>query len=133
MTDLAYFLGASLTVEDRRASEQTLVREYFDALVGHGVGGLRFEDCWEGYRRACCLGLLMTIGPAVIVERTDRGDEMFMGSLARFAQQVLDLDALELLRRRGPGARRRYVRRRPMNGRTIRAARSSGTRAGTST
>ena len=39
----------------------------------------------------------MTVGPAVIVERTARGDDMFMTSVARYAQQVLDLDAFELL------------------------------------
>src|SRR4029077_8449242 len=32
-----------------------------------------------------------------IVERTERGDDMFMTSLERFAQQVIDLDATELL------------------------------------
>jgi Phosphotransferase enzyme family len=103
MTDVAYFLGASLSVDDRRACEEALVREYFEQLQAAGVGGLRFQDCWEDYRRACFLGLLMTIGPAVIVERTERGDEMFMGSLARFAQQILDLDALELLPAEGSG------------------------------
>ena len=103
MTDVSYFLGASLSVEDRRSCEQTLVREYFDGLRAHGVGGLSFEDCWEGYRRACFLGLLMVIGPAVIVERTERGDEMFLSALDRFAQQVLDLDALALLPAAGSG------------------------------
>jgi MOSC domain-containing protein YiiM len=102
-TDLPYFLGASLSVEDRRSAEQLLVREYFDALQAHGVRGVSWEDCWDGYRRQCFLGLLMTIGPAVLVERTERGDEMFMSAVARFAQQVLDLDALELLPKPGSG------------------------------
>jgi hypothetical protein len=103
MTDVAYFLGASLRTEDRRACEQTLAREYFEQLEAHGVRGVSWDDCWLGYRRACFLGLLMTVGPAVIVERTERGDQMFLTSLARFAQQVLDLDALELLPAPGSG------------------------------
>lgn len=103
MTDVSYFLGASLAVEDRRACEHALVCEYFEQLQGLGASGLSWDDCWEGYRRACFLGLLMTIGPAVIVERTERGDDMFVGALARFAQQVLDLDALELLPAPGSG------------------------------
>ncbi len=109
MTDVSYFLGASLAVEDRRAHEETLVREYFEQLQAHGVGGLTWEDCWLGYRGQCFLGLLMTIGPAVIVERTPRGDEMFMTTVGRFAQQVLDLDALALLP--APGASRPAPRR----------------------
>ena len=103
MTDVAYFLGASLPIDDRRACEEKLVREYVEELGARGVRALDFHACWEGYRRACFLGLLMTIGPAVIVERTERGDDMFMSSLARFAQQILDLDALELLPAPGSG------------------------------
>jgi hypothetical protein len=103
MTDISYFLGASLRVEDRRASEEMLVREYLEQLQAHGVRGLSWEECWLGYRRQCFLGLLMTVGPAVIVERTGRGDDMFMTGVARYAQQVLDLDALELLPAPGLG------------------------------
>jgi hypothetical protein len=103
MTDLSYFLGASLTVEDRRASEEMLVGEYFEQLYAHGVRGLSWDECWLGYRRQCFLGLLMTVGPAVIVERTERGDDMFMVAVSRFAQQALDLDASELLPAPGSG------------------------------
>ena len=103
MTDLSYFLGSSLTVEDRREHSQELVREYYDALHAHGVRGFGWEECWHGYRRESFLGILMTVGPAVLVERTERGDDMFMVSVARYAQQVLDLDALELLPEPGSG------------------------------
>ena len=103
MTDASYFLGGSLSVADRRAHEQALVREYHDALHAHGVRGFAWEDCWSGYRRECFLGILMTVAPAMLVERTERGDEMFLTSLARYAQQVLDLGALELLPEPGRG------------------------------
>jgi hypothetical protein len=67
------------------------------------VRGFGWEECWHGYRRESFLGILMTVGPAVLVERTERGDDMFMVSVARYAQQVLDLDALELLPEPGSG------------------------------
>ncbi|MGZ4235905.1 MAG: DUF7064 domain-containing protein [Solirubrobacteraceae bacterium] len=111
MTDVSYFLGASLNLEDRRAHEETLVREYFEQLQAHGVRGVSWEECWLGYRRQSFLGLLMTVGPAVIVERTPRGDDMFMTSVARYAQQVLDLDAFELLPQ--PGSRAAPLRPAP--------------------
>lgn len=103
MSDASYFLGSSLTVQDRRAHEQELVREYYETLHAHGVRGFDWADCWSEYRRQSFLGVLMTVGPAVIVERTERGDEMFLTSLARYAQQVLDLDALDLLPPPGSG------------------------------
>ena len=103
MTDAAYFLGASLPTQERRAHEWDLVHEYWEALHAHGVRGFGWEECWQGYRRQTFLGLVMTVAPAMLVQRTERGDDMFMTSLARYAQQVLDLDALELLPEPGAG------------------------------
>jgi len=103
MTDAAYFLGGSLSSSDRREHEQRLVREYHDALQEQGVRGFEWEECWEGYRRQTFLGILMTVAPAMLVERTERGDEMFLVSLARYAQQVLDLEATALLPEAGTG------------------------------
>jgi hypothetical protein len=97
MTDAAYFLAGSLTVEHRREHERSLVREYFEALHSQGVRGFTWDECWAGYARQSFLGILMTVAPAMLVERTERGDEMFLTTLARHAQQVLDLGALDLL------------------------------------
>ncbi len=103
MTDACYFIGGGLTVEDRRAHEQSLVRDYHEALLFEGVQGFSWEDCWSDYRRQCFLGVLMAVAPAMLVERTDRGDEMFMTTLARHAQQVLDLGGLDTLPPAGSG------------------------------
>ena len=103
MTDASYFLGGSLRTPDRREHEERLVREYHQALHAHGVRGFSWEDCWTGYRRESFLGILMVIAPAMLVERTERGDDMFMTTLERYAQQVLDLDAIALLPEPGAG------------------------------
>ncbi len=103
MTDASYFIGGGLSVADRRDHERELLREYHQALESHGVSGFSWEECWEEYRRLCFLGLLMTVAPAMLVQRTERGDDMFMTQLARYAQQALDLDALELLPEPGSG------------------------------
>jgi hypothetical protein len=97
LLDASYFIGGGLSVEDRRASEQSLVREYWDALVARGIEGFAWETCWEEYRRQVFYGLVMTICASMIVERTARGDDMFMAWLARNAQQALDLDSLGLM------------------------------------
>lgn len=103
MTDVSYFLGAGLPVAERRAHEEALVRLYHEELRAHGVAGFPWELCWEEYRRRCFLGILMVVAPAMLVERTPRGDEMFMTLLARYAQQALDLGALDLLPAPGTG------------------------------
>ena len=97
MTDVAYFIGGGLSVGDRRAAEEELVRGYYDELLAHGARDLTWERCWEGYRMGAFHGILMTIVASMVVERTGRGDDMFMTWLERNAQQVLDLDALDLL------------------------------------
>jgi hypothetical protein len=73
------------------------VRLYHEELLAQGVHTLSWEHCCEEYRRQCFGGILMTIVASMVVQRTDRGDDMFMAWMARNAQQVLDLDALELL------------------------------------
>ena len=97
VTDAAYFLGNGLTVADRREHEEELLRAYHEGLLAQGVKGFGWEQCREEYRRRMPLGLLMVIAPAMLVERTERGDDMFMVSLERYAQAMLDLDVLDLL------------------------------------
>jgi hypothetical protein len=39
----------------------------------------------------------MAVGASMLVKQTERGDQMFLTSLRRHAQQCLDLDALSCL------------------------------------
>jgi hypothetical protein len=52
LSDVAYFLGASLLPELRRPAERDLVRAYYDALQDHGVRGYAWEQCWTDYGAA---------------------------------------------------------------------------------
>lgn len=103
MTDVSYFLGGGLSTDDRRAQERQLLGEYHSALAAQGVRDFSWDQCWEGYRRQSFGGVLMAIVASMLVRRTERGDDMFMTTLARHAQHVLDLDALELLPAPGSG------------------------------
>jgi hypothetical protein len=105
MRDAAYFIGGALPVEERRAHEAALLRSYYDELLAHGVAGFSWEQCREEYRRQCFLLLVMTIAPAMVVERTERGDDMFLAVLERGAQMAIDLNALELLPEPGADAK----------------------------
>jgi hypothetical protein len=95
--DLSYFIGSGLTPADRRRHEQELVRLFHDELLAGGVQALSWDECWTEYRRQAFHGLIMTIAASMLVERTDRGDDMFMIWFARAAQQILDLDSLDLV------------------------------------
>lgn len=95
--DVAYLLGASLSTDDRRDHEEALVRRYHEGLVDAGVTGFGWDECWADYRRGAFTGLLMAIGASMIVERTDRGDEMFLTMATRHSRQVLDLGSAAVL------------------------------------
>jgi hypothetical protein len=95
MTDVAYFLGSALTVDDRRRHADELLATYHEALGPEpAVSPAQVRD---GVRTQSFFGVMMAIISPMLVERTERGDDMFMTVLARHAQQVLDLDALAVL------------------------------------
>lgn len=95
--DVAYFIGAGLLADSRRDHEDGLVRGYYDALVAAGVRDFTFDELWRDYRRGSWAGVVMAVGASMLVERTDRGDDMFMAMADRHAQHALDLDAVDVL------------------------------------
>jgi aminoglycoside/choline kinase family phosphotransferase len=97
LIDVAYFIGAGLQPEARREVEEQLVRGYHDGLVASGVEDFDWDRCWWGYRRSTWAGLLMAVGASMLVEQTDRGDQMFMVMADRHSRHALDLDAQETL------------------------------------
>jgi hypothetical protein len=97
LADASYFLGAGLQIDDRRAHEEALIRDYHRGLLAAGVEGYDWNTCWNDYRRYSFGGLIMAIAASMLVERTDRGDEMFMTMASRHSTQALDLGADEFL------------------------------------
>lgn len=97
MQDVAYFIGAGMQPGDRRHAEDDLVRGYHAGLVAAGVTGYDWERCWQDYRRGTWSGLIMAVAASMLVERTKRGDEMFLTMATRHSQHALDLGAVDLL------------------------------------
>jgi hypothetical protein len=91
--DLAYFIGGSLSVEDRRTHEEDLVRDYHARMTAAGVD-LGWDDLWSQFRRFTVGGLIMAIAASMLVKRTDRGDDMFVAMAERAGRHALDLEAL---------------------------------------
>ena len=75
------------------------MRDYHRGLGDAGVTGYDWDECWADYRRGTYAGLIMAVAASMLVERTARGDEMFLTMAARHSRHVLDLDAAELARR----------------------------------
>lgn len=96
MNDVAYFLGAGLVPELRREVEEGIVRDYYAALTAAGVE-FDWDECWAGYRKGTFCGFGVTVIASMIVQQTERGDEMFTVMARRHARHALDLGAEEFL------------------------------------
>ena len=59
--DVAYFLGTSLDVDDRRASEEQLVASYHRELCARGVDGYDAAQCFDDYRVGQLQGPMITV------------------------------------------------------------------------
>jgi aminoglycoside phosphotransferase (APT) family kinase protein len=97
LSDVAYFLGASLLPDLRRPLERDLVLVYHEALLARGVSGYSREQCWSDYRRGAFAGFAVTVIASVIVQETERGNEMFTAMARRHARHALDLGSAEFL------------------------------------
>lgn len=96
VSDLSYFLGSAFPAEQRRAHEEELVRLYQGHMAAAGVD-LPWDDLWAQYRRYSFGGLVMAIAASMLVERTPRGDDMFMAMADRHGRHAIDLEAGALL------------------------------------
>ena len=96
--DVAYFIGGAST---RRGAPRArggpggaLPRR---ARAGAACSGYTLEQLRADTRRDTFGGVLMAIVASMVVQRTERGDLMFLTSTTRHAQHALDADALALL------------------------------------
>ena len=96
LTDIAYFLGGSVEVDDRRLWERELVsgcrRQFGEAGVD-----LAGAECWDMYRRAAMHGIIITVLGATFTSPDPRGDEMFSTMIRRHLQHCIDVGASEFL------------------------------------
>ena len=96
LNDVAYCISTSfLNPNDRASAEEELVKEYHALLEVND--NYSFEQAWNDYRRGSFVGFLMAVMSAMIVERTERGDEMFAVMAERSGWQALHLDAVSFL------------------------------------
>ena len=97
--DVAYFLGTSLDVDDRRASEQQLVASYHRELCARGVDGYDAARCFDDYRVGQLQGPMITVIGCMYAtaERSDAADGMFLAMIHRACAAIQDLDSIGAL------------------------------------
>lgn len=96
LTDVTYFLSAGVSPELRRQHERELITLYHDELRRLGVSDYSAADCWADYRRMAVHGVFMGVFSAIAVERTERGDALFLAMTRGACAQALDHDTFAL-------------------------------------
>ncbi len=95
--DISYFIGAGFKREERANHEMALLKRWHDALIARGISDYSFDDAVRDYRYFTFSGFAVAFAAPMIVERTERGDKMFMTMIRRHVDQIMAHDALDLL------------------------------------
>jgi hypothetical protein len=90
--DISYFLIVSLSVEDRRRSDRTLLKHYLDQLGVRGVTPPPFEEAWLAYRQHAVWAFLTALCP---VEK--QPEEFAVLNAERSSAAIVDLASLASL------------------------------------
>lgn len=95
--DLSFFLGLALTPEFRRQHQEELVKIYQQSVSVSSPRPISIQDCNLGIQMQSFTGMRQAITAAIVVERTDRGDELFLTMFERSCELVIDTKALDVL------------------------------------
>lgn len=96
--DVVYLIGGAFDSAARRAIEPELLGAYHEALRREGVSDYARDELDAEYRHFTFAGINVAVCAAMLVQRTERGDRMFLTMLDRHVSHVIDHGALSLLR-----------------------------------
>ncbi|MBB5685903.1 phosphotransferase [Sphingobium boeckii] len=98
--DIAYLIGGAFSRAERLAIEPILITAYHDELRRLGISDYAPDELAADYRHFTFAGINVAVGAAMLVQRTERGDRMFLTMLDRHVSHVLDQGALSILTER---------------------------------
>ena len=97
MFDVSYFLSGALTRDQRRDHETELLNIYQDELVRQGVDTYDRDQLEEDYAYYSFSLFVMAFTASMVVERTERGDAMFLSMLKGGSDHAHDTGILKRL------------------------------------
>jgi thiamine kinase-like enzyme len=95
--DVANFLAASVTTDNRRAWEDDLVRRYHAQLTTAGVTGYDWDRCWRDYRYAIGQQAWSTLPMGELDSGNERGKLLLETLTPRYLAAAHDLGVVEML------------------------------------
>jgi Ecdysteroid kinase-like family len=99
LLDVAYFLTTSLSPEDCARHEFELLDYYLAKMADYDVG-IPIDVARQEFARYTLQPIVMLVAASVIVEQTERGDDMFLAMIERALIAATRWDAIKELERR---------------------------------
>ncbi|NKI16380.1 phosphotransferase [Spongiibacter sp. KMU-166] len=91
--EVAYVIGCSLGIDDRRRHERDLLSHYLDCLRGQGVDhGMSVDDAWLEYRHWPVWGFICW----AVTQDGWQPKEVILETMARFGAAIDDLETYSL-------------------------------------
>lgn len=98
MRDVSYFLNTALSIEDRRAHEDALLRHYLDIWNASAAHPIELAEAWRAHRIHASYTVLACCQLVTFPENLSEAQMVFGEAfIARAAAAVSDLDSLSAL------------------------------------
>ena len=96
--DVGYFLSQNLSVEDRRAHEDALLRAYHDTLTTSGVTGYDYDQFFEDFRLGVIYGWIIPVfAVGTLDSSSQRAVALWTAVIERAQAAIFDHKAYEFL------------------------------------
>jgi hypothetical protein len=98
VVDVAYIISQSIDEDVRRGHDEQLIHRYHAQLTARGVSGYSLDQAWHQYRIAVAYNMMFPVLAFMAADTADdRGKQLMVEMLARAADTIRAVDALELL------------------------------------
>ena len=99
VNDIARWMAQSISIEDRKETEQELLKLYHDKLLEHGVTGYSYKKFINGYKINLVVILVMFSMTIDNVDRSsDRAKALFHQFYSRLDSALVDWELEKLLK-----------------------------------
>lgn len=99
MTDIVRWMTQSISIDDRRETEQELLKLYHDRLVSHGVTDYSYKKMQQDYQLNLVLILVMfTMTMDDIDQTPERAEALFHAMYCRLDAALVDWKVVNLLK-----------------------------------
>ncbi len=99
VNDIARWMAQSISIDDRKETEQALLKLYHDTLIAHGVTGYSYKKFINGYKMNLVVILVMfSMDMDSVDQSSDRAQALFHRFYSRLDSALVDWEIEKILK-----------------------------------